>query len=336
MMRVNRDERSTTYIPMVAKYLCAGLAALLSQPLLAQTAYPAKPIRIVSPFAPGGTNDYLARIVGRVLTDAWGQAVVIENRPGAGGNIGTDAVARSPGDGYTLLMGSVTTHAINPVLYAKLPYNAERDFAPVSGVAATQIVLTVHPSVPAHTVRDLLGLAKSRSQQLQYASAGSGSISHMATELLTYTSGMQFQHVPYKGEGQAALDVISGQIDFMFANMPSVLGLVRAGKLRAIAVGGNARTPLLPDVPTIAESGVPGYEMTGWFGLFSPAGVPRDILVHLNTEINRGLQSPAIKDNLAQQGADPMQGSVDQFASFVRNDLAKWTKVVMAAGLKVE
>ena len=157
----------------------------------------------------------------------------------------------------------------------------------------------------------------------------------MATELLSYTSGMRFQHVPYKGEGQAALDVISGQIDFMFANMPSVLGIVRTGKLRAIAVGGNTRTPLMPAVPTVAESGVPGYEMTGWFGLFSPAGVPRDILVHLNTEINRGLQLPTIKDNLAQQGADPMPGSVDQYAAFVRNELAKWAKVVAAAGLKV-
>ncbi|MDP2706849.1 MAG: tripartite tricarboxylate transporter substrate-binding protein, partial [Burkholderiales bacterium] len=240
-MKATHDGRSTTFAPMLAKFLCAGLAALLSQPLLAQTGYPAKPIRIVSPFATGGTNDYLARMMGRVLTDAWGRAVVIENRPGAGGNIGTEVVARSAGDGYTLLMGSVTTHAINPVLYAKLPFNAEHDFAPVSGVAATQIVLTVHPSVPARTARDLLGLAKSRPQQLQYGSAGSGSISHMATELLSYTSGMRFQHVPYKGEGQAALDVISGQIDFMFANIPSVLGMVRAGKLRAIAVGGNAR-----------------------------------------------------------------------------------------------
>jgi len=190
--------------------------------------------------------------------------------------------------------------------------------------------------VPARTARDLLGLAKSRPQPLQYGSAGSGSISHMATELLSYTSGMRFQHVPYKGEGQAALDVSSGQIDFMFANIPSVLGIVRAGKLRVIAVGGTTRTSLMPSVPTVAESGVPGYEMTGWFGLFSPAGVPRDILMQLNTEINRGLQSPAIKEILTQQGADPMQGSVDQYAAFVRNELAKWAKVVAAAGLKVE
>src|SRR3972149_6130208 len=172
-MKATHDGRSTRLVPMLAKCLYACLTALLSQPLLAQTAYPAKPIRIVSPFATGGTNDYLARMVGRVLTDAWGRAVVVENRPGAGGNIGTEAVARSPGDGYTLLMGSVTTHAINPVLYAKLPFNAEHDFAPVSGVAATQIVLTVHPSVPARTARDLLGLAKSRSQPLQYGSASS-------------------------------------------------------------------------------------------------------------------------------------------------------------------
>lgn len=332
--RCNLSARAfaTSYAGVLVGLALAMLPALAP----AQSDYPGKTIRIVSPFGAGGANDYLSRLVGRVLTESWGRAVVIENRPGAGGNIGAEAVARAAADGYTLLMGSVTTHAINPALYAKLPFNVQRDFAPVSGVAATQILLTVHPSVPARTVRDLIGLAQSRPQPLQYGSAGNGSISHMATELLRYTTGTRFQHVPYKGEGQAAIDVMSGQIDFMFANIPSVLGIVRAGKLRAIAVGSKKRSPLMPDIPTVAEAGVAGYEMTGWFGLFSPAGVPREVLTRINTEVTGRLQRPDIKENLAQQGAEPVPGSVEQFGTFVRDEQTKWAKVVAAEGLKVD
>ena len=322
-------------VMLLRAFIAAGLA-MLSAYSWAQSGYPDKPIRIVSPFAPGGTNDYLARIVGRLLSEKWSQTVVVDNRAGAGGNIGAEAVARAAPDGYTLLMGSITTHAINPALYAKLPFNAQRDFASVSGVAATQTVLVVHPSVPAKTVRDLVALAKSRPQSLHYGSAGNGSISHMAMELFSYTTGARLTHVPYKGEGQAAVDVMSGQIEVMFPNMPTVLGIVRAGKLRAIAVGGKQRSLLLPEIPTVAEAGVPGYEMTGWFGLFSPAGVPREVLVRINAEVTQGLQRPDIKDLLAKQGAEPVPGSVDQFTAFVREELAKWAKVVKASGLKLE
>src|SRR5512133_2174730 len=244
---------------------CAIVAFIVASDCRAATPeYPAKPIRIVSPFAAGGTNDYLSRLVGRVLTEAWGLSVVVENRPGAGGNVGSEVVARAPGDGYTLLMGSVTTHAINPALYEKLPFNAQRDFAPVTGVAATQTVLVVHPSVPARSVKDLIALARSRPKALNYGSAGHGSISHMAVELFTYTTGAKFTHVPYKGEGQAAVDLMAGGLDFMFPNMPTVLGLVHAGKLRAVAVGGAARSQLLPELPTMAADGAPGYERSGW------------------------------------------------------------------------
>jgi tripartite-type tricarboxylate transporter receptor subunit TctC len=274
--------------------------------------------------------------VGRLLTEKWGQSVVVDNRPGAGGNIGAEAVARSAPDGYTLLMGSITTHAINPALYAKLPFNAQRDFAPVSGVAATQTVLVVHPSVPAKSVSEVVALAKAKPQSLHYGSAGYGSISHMGMELFRYTTGATLTHVPYKGEGQAAVDVMSGQIEIMFPNMPTVLGFVRAGKLRAIAVGGKQRSKLMPEIPTVAEAGVPGYDMSGWFGLFSPAGVPRDVLLRLNAEVTRDLQRPDIQELLAKQGAEPVPGSVDQFTALVHDELAKWAKVVKASGIKID
>lgn len=320
----------------LSRVLIAASLGMLSAYSWAQPAYPDKPIRIVSPFASGGTNDYLARLLGRLLTEKWGQTIVVENRPGAGGNIGAEAVARSAPDGYTLLMGSITTHAINPALYARLPFNPQRDFAPVSGVAATQTVLVVHPSLPAKSVSDLIALAKSKPESLHYGSAGNGSISHMGMELFRYTTGTKLTHVPYKGEGQAAVDVMSGQIEVMFPNMPTVFGVVRAGKLRPVAVGGRQRSQLMPEIPTVAEAGVPGYEMSGWFGLFSPAGVPREILARINTEAIQGLQRPNVKELLAKQGAEPVAGSVEQFTAFVRDEVAKWAKVVAASGIKID
>ena len=323
----------TTTLPRVL--MTAGLL-MLSTYAWAQQGYPAKPIRIVSPFAAGGTNDFLARLVGRLLTEKWGQPSVIENRSGAGGNVGAEFVARAAPDGYTFLMGSVTTHAINPVLYARLPFDAQRDFAPVSGAAATQTVLVVHPSLPAKSVSELVALAKSRPQSLHYGSAGNGSISHMGMELFRYTTGTVLTHVPYKGEGQAVIDVMSGQIQVMFPNIPTVFGLLPTGKLRPIAVGGRKRSQLMPQIPTVAEAGVPGYEMSGWFGLFSPAGVPREVLVRVNAEVTQGLQRSDIQAMLTKQGAEPLPGSVDQFTAFVRDDLAKWAKVVKASGIKVD
>lgn len=316
-------------------FMVVGLV-MLSALAGAQPGYPEKPIRIVSPFAAGGTNDYLARVVGRLLSEKWGQTVVVENRAGAGGNIGMEAVVRAAPDGYTLLMGSVTTHAINPALYSRLPFDARRDFAPVSGVAATQTVLVVHPSMPIKSVNGLITLAKSRPRSLHYGSAGNGSISHMGMELFRYLTGATLTHVPYKGEGQAAVDVMSGQIEAMFPNMPTVLGIVQAGKLRAIAVGGRQRSPLMPGIPTVAESGVPGYEMSGWFGLFSPAGVSGEVLRRINAEVTGGLQRPDIKALLAKQGAEPVPGAVDQFTAFVRGDVVKWAKVVTVLSLKID
>lgn len=313
-------------------------AALASTPLAAgaQANYPARPIHIVSGFAPGGTSDYLARLVGRVLTEAWSQSVVVENRVGAGGVTGANAVAHASPDGYTLFMGSVTTNAINATLYTNLPFNTQRDFAPVGGVAAVQTLLVVSPSGHIRSVKDLIALAKSRQEPLTYGSAGVGSIAHMGAVLFSYMTGVKMTHVPYRGESQAAIDIMSGRVDLMFANMPSVAGLVRAGKLRGLAVGGKTRSPEFPDVPTIAEAGVPGYEMLGWYVLFSPTNVPRDVLVKLNAEVERGLQRSDIRNLLAGQGAEAIPGSVDEISAFVRSEQAKWAKVVATLKLKVD
>ncbi len=330
------NSRSSSLVT-VARVMSALVGLILTSVFSAagaQATYPVKPIRIVSGFAPGGTSDYLARVVGRVLTEAWGQSVVVENRVGAGGMIGAEVVARATRDGYTLFMGSVTTHAINPALYTALPFSLQNDFTPVAGVAAVQTLMVTRPSGPLRSVKDLIALAKSRPQPLNYGSAGVGSIAHMGTALLSYTTGLKMTHVPYKGEGQAAIDVISGQLDFMLGNMPSVIGLVRSGKLQAVAVGGKERSPQLPDIPTIAEA-VPGYEMTGWYVLFTTAKVPRDVLVKLNAEVARGLQRNDMRELLASQGADSMSGSVDEIEGLVRTELAKWAKVVAGLGLKV-
>ena len=325
---------SMVTVPRVMSALVVLLLTSVVSAAWAQATYPVKPIRLVSGFAPGGTSDYLARVVGRLLAEAWGQSVVVENRVGAGGMIGAEIVARATPDGYTLFMGSVTTHAINPALYTTLPFSLQNDFTPVAGVAAVQTLMVTRPSGPLRSVKDLVAQAKSRPQPLNYGSAGVGSIAHMGTALLSYTTGLKMTHVPYKGEGQAAIDVISGQLDFMLGNMPSVIGLVRSGKLQAVAVGGKERSPQLPDIPTIAEA-VPGYEMTGWYVLFTTAKVPRDVLVKLNAEVARGLQRNDMRELLASQGADSMSGSVDEIEGLVRTELAKWAKVVAGLGLKV-
>ncbi len=319
----------------IRAFAAIGLV-MLSGYSWAQSGYPDKSIRIVSPFAAGGTNDYLARMVGRLLSEKWGQTVVVDNRTGAGGNIGAEFVARAAPDGYTLLMGSITPNAINPALYAKLPFNAQRDFAPISGIAATQTVLVVHPSLPVRSVNELVALAKAKPQSLHYGSAGYGSISHMGMELFHGLTGTKMIHVPYKGEGQASVEVMAGQIEVMFPNMPTVLGVVRAGRLRAIAVGGAQRSQLMPEIPNVAEAGVPGYQMSGWFGLFGPAGVPREVLARINAEVTRGLQRSDNKELLAKQGAEPMPGSVDEFTAFVLSDVAKWAKVVKTSGIKID
>jgi tripartite-type tricarboxylate transporter receptor subunit TctC len=309
--------------------------ALIAAGAGAQT-YPAKPIRLVVPFPPGGTTDILAREVGQRLSQAFGQSVVVDNRPGAGGNIGSELVARSAPDGYTLLMATVGTHAINPSLYAKMPYDHVKDFAPVVLVASVPNVLEVTPSLPVYTVADLIKLAKEKPGQINFASSGSGTSIHLSGELFKAMAGVDMTHVPYKGSAPAIADLIGGQVQVMFDNLPSSLPQIKAGKLRAIAVTSAQRAPALPEVPTIAESGLPGFEASSWFGLVAPAGTPPAIIARINAEVNQWLQSPEAKEKLLAQGAAAAGGSPEQFAAYIRAETEKWARVVKASGAKVD
>ena len=288
----------------------------------AQT-YPTKPIRLVVPFPAGGTTDILAREVGQTLSASLGQPVVIDNRPGAAGNIGSELVAKSAPDGYTLLMGTVGTHAINPSLYARLPYDHVADFAPVILVARVPNVLEVTPSLPVYSVADLIKLAKQSPGRINFASSGSGTSIHLSGELFKTMAGVDMTHVPYKGSAPALTDLIGGQVQVMFDNLPSSLPQIKAGKLRAIAVTSTQRAPALPDVPTIAESGLPGFEATSWFGVVAPAGTPPAIVARLNADVNQWLQTPDAREKLLAQGAAAAGGSPEQFAAYIRAETEK-------------
>ena len=302
----------------------------------AQADYPSKPIRLVVPFPPGGTTDILARAVAQKLTEAWGQQVIVDNRPGAGGNIGSDLVAKAAPDGYTLLMGTVGTHAINPSLYARMPYDAQKDFAPVILVASVPNVLEVDPSLPVHTVQELIAYARANPGKLNFASSGNGTSIHLSGELFKAMTGVKMTHVPYKGSAPALADLVGGQVQLMFDNLPSSLGLIKGGKLRAIAVTSTARSSALPDVPTLAESGLPGYEASSWFGVLAPARTPPAIIAKLNAAIDAWLASPEAKDKLASQGAVAAGGTPADFAHWIAGETVKWAKVVKASGAHID
>ncbi len=313
-----------------------AVSAVCIAPLVFAQTYPNHAIRLVVPFPAGGTTDILARDVAKRLTDTLGQAVVVDNRPGAGGNIGADMVAKAAPDGYTLLMGTVGTHAINPSLYAKMPYDHIKDFVPVVLVAGVPNVLVVNPSVPVNSVADLIKLAKTKPGAINFASSGSGTSIHLSGELFKAMAGVDMTHVPYKGSSPALADLMGGQVQIMFDNLPSSLALIKSGKLRAVAVTSLKRAPALPDVPTIAESGLPGFEASSWFGLLAPAGTPAPIVVRLNAEVNKYLQSPEGKDQLLAQGAEVAGGSPEQFVAHIRAETDKWAKVVKISGAKVD
>jgi len=307
---------------------------LLSFPVLAQN-YPARPIRLVVPFPPGAATDALARIVGQKLAEGVGQPVVVDNRAGAGGVLGTEVVAKAVPDGYTLLMAGAA-HAINASLYRQLPFDPQRDFAGVTLVAFLSNVLVAYPGVPATNVRELIALAKARPGQLNYASGGSGSTAHLAMELLKTNAGIDVVHVPYKGGGQAMNDLLGGQVSLLFTSLYSAQPQVKAGKLRALGVASAKRTSFAPDLPTIAESGLPGYEVIAWYGVMVPGKTPPATVARLHAEIAKGLKTPDSEARFASQGAELVVSTPAAFDAHVRAEIAKWAKVVKASGARVD
>jgi tripartite-type tricarboxylate transporter receptor subunit TctC len=318
----------------VLKALLAVIALAATGPTLAQ-AWPNKPIRLVVNFPPGGAADQIARSVGVPLGEALGQPIVIENRPGANGNIGAEAVAKSPADGYTLLMSSGGAFSVNPHLYTKLPFDPLKDLVPVAAAARILVFLVVRPDLPAKSVDEFVALARANPGKLSYGSPGSGSSPHIAGEMLKRAAKIDIVHVPYKGAAPALTDLLGGQLDFMFD--PGIgLPQVRAGKLRLLAVGSPKRSPLFPDTPTLAEAGMVGFDADSWFGFYAPAGVPADILARLNREINRALQTPAVRDRITALGAEAVALSAEEFAALQRADRERFGVVVREAGIKLD
>jgi tripartite-type tricarboxylate transporter receptor subunit TctC len=324
--------------PGVRTGIAAGLLLLLPLADAAAqvtTKYPVRPIRLVLPFPPGGSTDIVARLVGQKLAETWGQQVLVDNRPGGGGNVAAEFVARSPADGYTLFQVNVA-NAIGASLYPKLGYNLTTDFAAVTQLVTTPYVLLTHPSVPARSMRDLIALAKARPGQLNYASAGAGSATHLSGELLKSMAGVNIVHVPYKGTGPAVTALLSGEIELYFATVPAAAPMVKAGRLRALGVSSAKRASLMPDVPAIAEAGLAGYDTGTWHGILVPAATPREIVAQLGEEIVRILNTPDARERLVGQGLDPVGDRPDQFAAFLRAEIAKWAKVVAASGARAE
>jgi len=317
------------------KLLAATVLAAAACGAQAQS-YPNKPVRLVCPFPPGGAVDIASRAVAHELTQILGQPVTVDNRPGAGGNIGADIVAKSAPDGYTLLMTTSGIMAINPALYSKLPFDTVKDFAPVSMVVSLNNVLVVNPSLPAKSVKDVIALAKAQPGKLTYASSGNGTSIHLSGELFKSMTGVDMLHIPYKGSSPAVTDLLAGQVNMMFDNIPSSLPHIKAGKLRALAVTGSKRSQLLPDLPTIAEAGVPGYDSYVWFGVVAPAGTPPAIISRLNAALTKAATTASFHDRLSSQGYDVLSSTPEQMAANIRSEISKWSKIVKDAGARVD
>ena len=313
----------------------AGWAGAQSTSTSSGQAYPAKPVRLIAPSSPGSGVDIVARFYAQKLSAQIKQQVVVENRAGAGANIGAEIAAKAPPDGYTLFMGT-PAHTINPSLYRRLNYDILRDFVPISQVSSGQYVAVVHPALPVKTLQQLIALAKARPGQLNYGSAGNGNATHLAAELFRTLAGVDIVHVPYKGSGPALIDLVGGQMQIMFSNLTAALPHMKSAKLRALAVTGDKRTPIVPELPTVAESGLAGYAVVSWFGLLAPAGTPQEIITRLNSETNTAMRAPDMKERLAAEGADPMAGSATEFAALLKTEIAKWARVVRQAGIAPE
>ncbi|MDB5867510.1 MAG: transporter substrate-binding protein [Betaproteobacteria bacterium] len=310
-------------------------AAALSVPAFSQT-YPSKSIRMVVHFPPGGPTDLVARMVGQKLTEAWGQQVVIDNRPGAGGIVGVENVVRAAPDGYTLLFATGGSMAVTPAVGTRLPYNVFTDLAPISLVVINPQILVLHPSLPVSSVRELIRFAKGKPGQINYASVGPGSPQHLGMEMMKSMAGIDLVHIPYKGTAPAVTDLLGGQISLMFNSMPSVLPYTRSGRLRGIAVSSAKRSAAAPEIPTVAEAGVPGFDYVTWYGVYAPAATPKDIVGKLNAEIVRGLQDKAVAERLVREGAEPAPGTPEMLGKFMRAEYDQWKKTIAAAKLKLD
>jgi tripartite-type tricarboxylate transporter receptor subunit TctC len=319
-----------------ASSLCLALLAAGPHAASAAEAYPSRPIRLIVPFPPGGGTDIMGRLVGNHLSEKLGVQTVVDNRGGAGGIIGTDLAAKANPDGYTLLIGSVSTISINPSLYPKLPFDTVKDLAPVSLIASTPSVLVVPANLPARSVKELIALAKAKPGQLNFGSAGSGTSHHLGGELFKVVSGIDIVHVPYKGTAPAVTDLVGGQVSMMIANTPAVLPMIKAGRLRPLAVTSLTRSALMPELPTVAESGLPDFEVIVWYGVLAPAATPKPLVVRLNEYLKQMARLPEVKERLASQGAEAISSTPEEFARKIRADKDKWAKVVRVAGVRAE
>jgi len=315
-------------------FICSLLSLVLTAPANAQS-YPNKPVRVVVPYPPGGPTDIVARVLFQQVSEATGQQFLVDNRAGAGGNIGAEMVAKSPSDGYTLLIGT-TAHAINMSLFKNLSYDVQKDFAPVSLLTQGPLVLVAHPQFPANSIKEVIELAKSKSGGLNFASSGNGQSTHLSAELFNTMAGIKMSHVPYKGSAPALTDVMSGQVDVMFDTTLSAMPFVKAGKLKALGLTSPVRSPAAPDVPTIAESGLPGYEVFAWNGVFVPAGTPKAIIQQLNDQIRKAILLPQVKDKFSAQGFAASWNSPENFGVFVKNEVDKWSRTVKVSGATLD
>ena len=322
------SELMTRLLAVAALIACASSA-------IAQQAYPNRAIRLITPYAAGSSPDTIARLIGPKLTESWGQPVIVDARPGGNTIIGSDAMVKSKPDGYTILLIS-TTHVLNGLLLPNLPYDTIKDFAPVATIASSELVLVVHQAVPANNLQEFVALAKSKPGQLTYATASGGGPTHLAAELLSIMSGIKMQHIPYKGSGPAVADLVGGQVNLYFSAPISVISYLKSGRLKPIAISGETRSPVMPQVPTFTEAGLPGFDMRFWYGVLAPSGTPKDVLDRLSTEIGKIVVQPDVKEKLATQGADPFVSTPERFAALINSDMAKYSKVVKAANIKLD
>lgn len=315
--------------------LLAIAAASFATGAFAQ-AFPSKPIRLIVPFPPGGGTDIIARETSQKVAAATGWTFVIENKPGAGGNMGVDTVAKAPADGYTIVLGQTSNLAINPSLYAKMPYDPQKDLVPIVLVANAPLVMVTSATSQYKTLAEAVNAAKARPGAINFASPGNGTVAHLASELFQKAAGIKTQHVPYKGAAMALTDVISGNVDLYMSSVPTLLGQIKQGKLRALAVTSTKRVDDLPSVPTISESGYKGFDAATWFGMLAPAGTPKDVVVRLNAEFNKALQQPELRKKLGDEGADPAGGTPEQFAALIKDEALRWGKVVKESGVRID